>query len=220
MKTLLLLIATVLTVSTTNSQDTQDFAAMTTSNTGSIAATAFSAILDITDATDLKWITNSENNISHFEVEKSVDGEDYQMAGIVFAYGNTVETVNYRFVDKNIDTKKPAIIYYRLRQVNNNGTTALSVAIPVRTGKSEKGLSIQTYPNPAGQELAITIPSKWQGKKVNVELFNSKGSMAKANTITTSNQVEPIDISNLTPGLYILKVTCNGQTARQKIIKQ
>ena len=220
MKTILLGIAAVLLASTTNSQNTQDFGTMAKSDISPSAVAAFSALLNISDATDLKWITNAENNISHFEVEKSENGTDYQMAGIVFAYGNTVETVNYRFVDKNIDTKKAGIVYYRLRQVNNNGSNALSIAIPVRTGKLANGLSIQTFPNPAGQELAIAIPSKWQAKKLNIELFNNKGEMTKTNTIAKSNQVESMDISNLAPGFYILKVSCNGQTAKQKIIKQ
>jgi hypothetical protein len=132
MKTILLSIIIVLTVNTTNSQDTQDFVSVSKTNTVPSAAAAFSAILTNDDAADLKWITNTEKNISHFEVEKSLDAVNYQTAGIVFAFGNTDETVNYRFIDKNIDTKKPATVYYRLRQVNNDASNAFSTVIPVR----------------------------------------------------------------------------------------
>jgi hypothetical protein len=34
-----------------------------------------------------------------------------------------------------------------------------------------------------------------------------------------SNKIETLNVDGLTPGIYILSVTCNGETAQQKIIK-
>jgi hypothetical protein len=41
--------------------------------------------------TDLKWTTMTENNLSHYAVEKSTDGKNFSQAGVVFASGNTTE---------------------------------------------------------------------------------------------------------------------------------
>ncbi len=181
---------------------------------------SFSAMLN-TDKVDLKWVTISEKNVSHFSVEKSTDGKNYSEAGIVFAYGNTSETINYSFTDKNISTSKAGVIHYRLRSVDNDGKSELSQVRSIRIGKkNEQTISIVTYPNPVSSELRITIPANWQGKKVSYELFNHNGQVTIKNIVGASSQTEAMNVNSFAPGFYIVKVTCNGEIAQQKIIKR
>ena len=84
---------------------------------------------------DLKWATSSEKNVSHFIIEKSIDGKNYSQAGIVFAYGNTSETMNYPFFEKNIKANTEGIIYYRLSSVTNAGIIEFSQVIAINIGK-------------------------------------------------------------------------------------
>lgn len=181
---------------------------------------SFSAILN-TDKADLKWTTAAEKNVSHFSIEKSTDGKNYTQAGLVFAYGNTSENSNYSFTDKNINTNKAGVIYYRLRSVDIDGRNDLSIIRSIRIGKkTENGISVLTYPNPVTTELRITIPSNWQGKKVSYEMYNNNGQAALKNIIGASSQTEIMNVNNIAPGFYIIKVSCDGETAQQKIIKQ
>jgi hypothetical protein len=181
---------------------------------------SFSAMLN-NDKVDLKWATASEKNVSHFSIEKSTDGINYKEAGLVFAYGNTTETMNYTFPDKNINTSKAGVIYYRLRSVDIDGKSELSFVTSVRIGKKhEQGINILTYPNPASTELRITIPTKWQGQKVSYELFNKNGQVAMKNIVGAGSQTESMNVNSLSPGLYIIKVICNGEMVQQKIIKR
>ncbi|MGZ8558400.1 MAG: T9SS type A sorting domain-containing protein, partial [Chitinophagaceae bacterium] len=180
---------------------------------------SFSAMLN-TDKVDLKWVTTSEKNVSHFSIEKSTDGKNYSEAGLVFAYGNTSETINYSFTDKNISTSKAGLVYYRLRSVDIDGKNELSHVRSVRIGnRKEQSISILTYPNPVVSELRVTIPANWQGKKVTYELFNTNGQVAKRTVTACSSQTETINSNSIFPGFYIMKVTCNGETAQQMIIK-
>jgi hypothetical protein len=170
-------------------------------------------------AADLKWATASEENVSHFSVEKSLDGQNYSEAGVVFAFGNSNETRNYSFTDKNINASGNGVIYYRLRSVDIDGKTQVSPIRIIRLGKTE-AVAVIAYPNPVVNELRVTIPASWQGKKVSYEVYSNNGRVTIRTESTSSSQTETINASSLAPGFYVVKVTCNGETATQKIVKQ
>ncbi|MEI2740431.1 MAG: T9SS type A sorting domain-containing protein [Chitinophagaceae bacterium] len=110
---------------------------------------------------------------------------------------------------------------YRLRSVDVDGKNQYSDVRIIRISKqSENNITILTYPNPVSNEIRITIPANWQNKKVVYEVFSLTGQMAKKIQSTNSSQTETLNVSNLNSGMYIVKVTCEGQTAQQKIVKQ
>ena len=185
-----------------------------------VKLTAFTAILN-NNKVDLKWTTASEVNVSHFVVEKSTDGINYSDAGMAFAYGNATDKTNNSLSDNNINTSRDAVIYYRLRSVDIDGKTSYSEVRIIRINtQGENTITLLTYPNPATTEVRITIPADWQNKKVVYELFSANGQVAKKMETTGSSQTETMNVSNLNRGLYIVKVTCEGKTAQQKIVKQ
>jgi hypothetical protein len=85
--------------------------------------------------------------------------------------------------------------------------------------KQTNEINILTYPNPVSNELRITIPNNWQGKNVAYEIFNGSGQVAAKTVSVSGSQTETINVSNLSRGLYIVRVSCGGETAQQKIIK-
>jgi hypothetical protein len=180
---------------------------------------SFSAVLNNSKA-ELTWRTVSETNVSHFEIEKSMDGINFSEAGIVFARGNEVDITTYIFSDL-INTDQAGVVYYRLRSVDIDGKSQYSETriIKIET-KSENYVTILTYPNPASSELRITVPANWQNKRVIYELFNANGQVTKKIETAASSQTETLNVSNLAPGFYIARVSCEGQTAQQKIVKQ
>jgi len=180
---------------------------------------SFSAVL-ANNKVDLKWATASEINVSHFVVERSTDGANYTDAGVVFAYGNATDKTNYNFSD-NVSTIQSGVVYYRLRSVDIDGKVQYSETRIIRINKGkENTITIQTFPNPVTNELRITIPAAWQNKKVIFDLFNVTGQGSKKIETANSSQTETVNTSNLAPGLYIVKVSCEGQSIHQKIIKQ
>ncbi len=182
---------------------------------GSFAATLNQGIVD------LKWVTTSELSLSHFSIEKSLDGTNYLSAGKVFASGTTSETKNYSFTDNKLSSAGAEVIYYRLRSLDMDGKSEISLVRTVRLTKgSEQAIKIVTYPNPVTNELRISIPEKWQGQKVVYELINNNGQPAIKLIANISNQNENLQVSTMTAGFYIVRVTCNGQVAHQKIIKR
>ncbi len=168
----------------------------------------------------LNWATASETNVSHFMVERSTDGVNYSDAGMVFAFGNTSSKSEYNYTD-NITGFQTPVVYYRLRSVDADGKTDYSATRIIRIAKqSDKNITILTYPNPVSNELRITIPANWQNKKLVYEVVMLNGQSVKKNENAKSSQTETLNVSNLAPGVYFVRVNCGGEVAQQKIIKQ
>ncbi len=182
--------------------------------------TSFTVMLNNESKVDLKWSTATEINLSHFMVERSTDGINFSDAALVFAYGNTTSRSDYAFRD-NISNIQSDVVYYRLRYVNVDGKNQNSEVRSLRIGKqADDNNSIVTYPNPVSKEVFINIPANWQNKKVGYEIVSENGQTAKKIEVGNSSETESIKVSNIAPGFYIVKVTCDGVTAQQKIVKQ
>lgn len=185
-----------------------------------VTLTSFSALLNTDNKVDLKWTTSSEINVSHFAIERSTNGKDFSDVGMVFAYGNTSQNSSYSFSDNTINSSQDGILYYRLRSVDIDGKKKYSEVRIIRLNKNAaKTISIQTYPNPVSNELRITIPAGWQSRKVVYEIINNNGQVAAKTQSGSSGQTETMNISKLSPGFYIVRVSCDGEKAQQKIVK-
>lgn len=197
----------------------KDFSYASPISTLPVKLTSFSAMLN-NNKVDLKWSTASEVNVNYFMVEKSIDGVNFTDAGMVFAYGNETEKANYSLAD-NINGIQSGVIYYRLRSVDNDGKSQLSETRIIRISKTESNnITITTYPNPVTSDLRITVPANWQNKKVMYEVVNLNGQVAKKVQTANSSQTENVNVSSLSPGMYVVRVSCEGETAQQKIVKQ
>lgn len=184
-----------------------------------VKLTSFTATLNNSKA-DLKWITATEINASHFVIERSFDGINFTQAGLMFATGNSTEKVNYSFSD-NLMASASSVVWYRLVSVDMDGKTELSETRIIWLNKQKEAeVSIVTFPNPASSEIRITVPANWQNKPVVYELFNMGGQVVRRIQNANSSQTETISLTGLGSGVYVAKVTCEGQSAKQRIVKQ
>ena len=168
----------------------------------------------------LNWSTAQEKNFSHFVLEQSTDGINYNQLVIVFGAGESDTKKNYSYTDKNLAGRK-GLVYYRLKSVDNDGKFDYSSVRIIRLlDEEKKGITLSTYPNPAVNELKVTIPAAWQSKKATYEVVNTNGQVARKVVTGNSSQTETINVNSLAPGFYIVRVICEGQIAQQKIIKQ
>jgi hypothetical protein len=77
----------------------------------------------LADGSLLKWTTLSEVNNDYFEIQRSVDGINFNTIGTVNGQGNTSANTNYEFIDLEITN---AIVYYRLKQIDYDGAYSYS----------------------------------------------------------------------------------------------
>ncbi|MEM8909409.1 MAG: hypothetical protein AAGD05_16300, partial [Bacteroidota bacterium] len=74
----------------------------------------------------LSWSTASEVNCDFFMLEKSIDGIFFERVAILKAGGNSEIERKYYYTDSREESKR---IFYRILQVDNDGTGAYSHAV-------------------------------------------------------------------------------------------
>ena len=107
---------------------------------------AFTATVKNLDAL-LAWTTASEKNSDHFDVERSLNGTEFVKFEEVKAQGSSSSAINYTRTDVGIGAKASGLVYYRLKQVDFDGTSSCSPVRIVRFGKVVPVITL--YPNPA-----------------------------------------------------------------------
>lgn len=100
----------------------------------------------------INWVTVSEQNNSHFEVERSSDMHVYSTVALVldgFAATGTGKT--YKFKEDAGEVKKGKIVYYRLKQIDTDGQAHYSMVMPVKLNAI-----VEVFPNPGSPNLTST----------------------------------------------------------------
>lgn len=154
----------------------------------------------------LHWKTETEQNSSHFEVLKSADGLDFERIGSVQAAGNSVESIEYSFVDKT-----PEVLnYYRLRQVDLDGSEEYSETIiikPVSCGGDKFDIE-RVYPNPTSDWLNVdlNLPTATQAK-LTISDMSGKVVLQQMYTLSDGAQRVQVPVYDLSKGFYTLIVS-------------
>ncbi len=128
-----------------------------------VAFTAFAQ----RDLVTLQWRTDSETNNYGFYVEHSRDGEVFEQAGFLPGFGTTLEPQEYEFLHKVSEAGEH---FYRLRQVDTDGTTAYSQVLKVTVTQPATLVLQQNYPNPFRTTEGTTIEFELE-KPQNIRLY-------------------------------------------------
>jgi hypothetical protein len=168
---------------------------------------------------DLNWVTSSEINANRFVVQRSFDGAEFDDVAVVFTQeGNSSADRTYSYAD-NLEQSKSGLIYYRLKMVDKDETFMYSEVKIIRTENNEENAKVIAYPNPATNEIRITIPDSWQNKMVTYMIYNISGNMVKARTTANAGQTETFSITDLPAGTYIINTGNGTVNSTSKFIK-
>ena len=74
----------------------------------------------------LNWITTEEINNNYFQVERSFNGIDFMQIGLALDGFENGTKKEYAFKDYSDLLKNKEIIYYRLKQIDNDGNYTFS----------------------------------------------------------------------------------------------
>ena len=120
----------------------------------------------------LFWVTSSEQNTSHFNLQKSRDGENWETIMTLSAAGNSNTKIDYDVVDYKVD---PIINYYRLQQYDLDGVYETFGPISINNMDLGTQKTIIKYINLNGQEID---PNKLSLMDVYIEVYDD-GTMRK-----------------------------------------
>ncbi len=167
----------------------------------------------------LQWETASEQNNHGFDVEVSEDGSYFRALGFVKSKSpNSVQRQLYTYHDK--EPGKYGARYYRLRQIDLDGTTTYSFVRAVDFGQSK--LSLSVYPNPFSEMVTLELEMEKEENLI-VTLTDTKGKklLHKSVLLPKGSTRLPLNLSGLKDtSFYILTAHIGNKTYHFKLLKQ
>ncbi|MBK5271119.1 MAG: T9SS type A sorting domain-containing protein, partial [Bacteroidia bacterium] len=171
----------------------------------------------------VEWITASEFNVNHFEVEVAKGNAAYQQnqfikIGEVNSLGNSIQQQQYSFID--LENNKSGTRYYRLKIIDNNGSFSYSTIRPVVFNEEK---SWQLYPNPSAGIFKLSYQAN-DGETLTIKIYDLNGKMVKQYHLTANGFVQKINIDLHEPkfasGLYLLETVAGRERKFFKLLKQ
>lgn len=165
-----------------------------TSTTLPVTLTAFNAKATSNRMAQLDWTTASERNNAHFDVERSQDMQSFVRIGRVTGRGTTAARQTYQFTD---EVPAAGINYYRLRQVDHDGTFSYS---PVRAVTLRPNGELTLLGNPVSDQVRVAGLEPG----ATLELVDLTGQQRRQQA---ANEPDAhIDVRELPAGTYLLRV--------------
>jgi hypothetical protein len=159
----------------------------------------------------VQWSTSQEMNANVYEVERSLDGNNWSGIAYFSAVGNTSATNNYSFTDKNVSAK---VVYYRVKEVEADGK---AVYTAIKSLKSETAAISEIKIAGISNKVLFQFPQEIKGN-LTVRFVSKNGQVVDQQMI--NNPVGQVVLNSKFTGNYIIAVS-NGQdinTAKQVIL--
>jgi hypothetical protein len=168
----------------------------------------------------LLWSTASELNNRGFEIERSVnDYDNFVTVGFVDGKGSSTEINYYSFID-NPQLSGVNQLYYRLKQVDFDGTYSYSDIVNVSYDVPAEFVLSQNFPNPFNPSTRISyfVPEE---SFVSIKVYDFLGK----EVTTLVNETKPtgsyelsFEASNLPSGTYFYKMIADGYSITNKML--
>jgi hypothetical protein len=202
---------------TTMSTSTQSAPATPAPTPLPVELISFTGAVDANSIASLHWSTASERNSAYFALERSANGITFAEAGRVAAATASNQTLGYQWADPQ---GLLAPTYYRLRQVDNDGTAHYSSVITLAPASRTARL-IEVYPNPsAGQAIQLLLQG-YTGESLTIQVADAVGRTVMAQTVIPNNAQysEPLALpQGLAAGTYVLTLGGSSSLVQKRII--
>jgi hypothetical protein len=161
----------------------------------------------------LHWITENEQNVSHFDVQRSYDAVNYSTIGNVVAR-NRSQQENYFFDDRS---PLKGFAWYRIRSADIDGKFSYTRIVVVSENDFQSNSFVVLNP----VRNAVTVFNKTAREGMfNYSLINSGGQLImKGNISMAGNGGAALPLPPQTAaGIYILELSDDKTQFRQKIL--
>lgn len=211
----------------TNFTGTQTYTCTITDACGTVRTAAFSVTTNCTlpvellgftgklvnNHVELNWQTATESNSSHFIIERSYDGINYEFVSMVKAAGNSMEKRSYSSADYKADMSR--IIYYRLKQFDNGiSTERFSSVLSI---EPKTGGTFELFPNPGNGLYELSPAGDYKNQAYQVYVYDHTG---KEIMQLDGKEKQALDLSLSPAGIYLVRVLTGNTILNWHLVKQ
>jgi hypothetical protein len=166
----------------------------------------FGASLNADQDVSLQWKVAEQVNISRYEIERKLNGNNFENIGVVNA--NTQNEFTYQFTDPFTSSGS---VFYRLKIIEQDGGFTYSNIVKIELSAKDH---VRLYPVPASENMVIQTTGE---EYINsfVTIIDNSGRLILKHLI--QNNLQPINISRLANGIYYLLLKDGKSLKFQKI---
>lgn len=185
-----------------------------------VELTSFDAINGDDCSIELEWTTATETGNDYFQIERSADGVNYTVIGVIEGSGNSSTANTYTF----IDDAPSANNYYRLRQIDFVGDGSVSSQLVVKSQCFEGDRNtVEIFPNPIrGKGKIKFFNDDIVDAEVELNISDALGRIVHTEILSIGQGANLLhfNTTSLIPGAYYVQLKgSNWLSASQKIVK-
>jgi hypothetical protein len=166
------------------------------------------------NATQLEWQTASETNCDYFIVERSTDGETFTEITRLNGHGTTSQYNDYVTYDY---APQEGVNYYRLKQVDYNGSVNYSNIVPVVFRLNPIDLEAFVFNS---DQLQVNASGLADGNAL-VEITDLYGKVVLQQQVTVSEGrlMKQLSLDGLNTAVYFVRVSDGRQVYVGKFVR-
>lgn len=164
-------------------------------------------------AVKLTWSTATETNNSHFNIERTNNGLNFEKIGEVMGRGNSNEPATYLFMDKNA---KPGVNYYKLVQVDHDGKTTIYNTVAINYVPVLNNFFVTSNEDKTIINIGVELNFEGKADLQILDLNGGKIADQSYNVVKGLNSFS-IAIPSNKKGVHIAYLNVNGKKIKKKI---
>ena len=165
---------------------------------------------------ELNWTTASEHNSAYYQLEKSRDGENWDVINTQDAAGNSNEMRSYSFVDAHASAGNNL---YRLSQFDIDGDSKTYSVVNVNCAAANAGY-FSTHPNPSTGQFHVVLNNQELIGTATIRMVDSRGTIVSQKEIEVMEGINVYNFNEfkVAPGMYYITVVNDDKST--ETIKQ
>ncbi|MEL7532548.1 MAG: T9SS type A sorting domain-containing protein [Bacteroidota bacterium] len=173
------------------------------------------------EASQIDWIAKEEN-VSHYFIQRSIDGRLFGDIGQVNAQQNGSEANTYQFRDAEARALGLGQLYYRIRQIDHDGQTSLSKIMTVKVPQVRHYLMVMVTPNPV-QDILYYQYQNSSATPLQLQMSTTLGKVLHQESLAPSiGQLSKgeLIVNHLSAGYYFLRLSDEQGVSTFKFVKE
>ncbi len=157
------------------------------------------------------WKVGFEEGVSHYEVQRSEDGNGFVTIGNLAAK-NSSRPLEYHFTDA-----KPLAGsgFYQLKMIEQDGK--INYSRSVKVFMAAQG-SVRIYPNPVAAVYSLELPQGFLNGKMS--LYSSDGRLIQSANLPAGSTLQSFGTSRLASGVYWIMLDLDGRRQTLRMVKE
>ena len=165
---------------------------------------------------EIEWTTLSEINNAYFQIQRSINGIEWENIAEIPGSGNSNMPLQYSYSDASAPR---GMVYYRLKQVDYNGSFEI-FGVKSIACHQDAASRVLLYPNPTRESFTIEFELDKNYSEAHIELIDMTGRVVGQKNLEltegfNSYTYSPLPVSG---GVYTVRIKAQGEVLLQSPI--